>query len=250
MSSSEIKTALIVLSYNGLDTTKMFMSHFDANTNQDDVLLIMIDNGSSDGSAEYLSSESQQRSNMIFVANSSNLGIIDGRNYGYAIYSALSDKPEYLMFLDNDQYVQKDWLTQHHAVLKESKAAVVGVEAWLMNNRFYPVQQAKRPSDPWTYVGCGGMLMSGKVPDTLGMFDSKFNPAYFEDPDFCFRIMENEWRIAWNYKAKVVHMAHQTLGKNNKKMEIFRTSYGHFCDKWKHNRVRPQRQEPLPCLRS
>jgi GT2 family glycosyltransferase len=242
-------TALVVLSYNGLETTRRFMEHFDANTNQDDVLLVFVDNGSSDGSAEYLEEQSRKRNNMVYSASDTNLGVIGGRNHGFDIYKTLQNKPEYIMFLDNDQYVQHGWLDQHHAVLKGTNAAVVGVEAWLMNERHYPVRQAKRPNDPWTYVGCGGMLMKGSIPEKLGMFDDRFNPAYFEDPDFNFRVMEDGGRPAWNFKARIVHLPHQTLGKNSKKMEIFKDSYMKFCDKWGKKRFRPRRQDLIEALR-
>lgn len=243
------KTALVVLSYNGINTTKLFLKNIDDNTDQNNIVLIMIDNGSSDGSAEYLDQEAKNRPNMVFYSSPINLGVIGGRNYGYRIYESLQKKPEYLMFLDNDQYVQPGWLEQHHAVLKDTKATVVGVEAWLMNNKFYPVQQCKRPSDPWTYVGCGGMLMLGEVFNRFGMFDERFNPAYFEDPDFCFKILESEGRLAWNYKAKIIHMPHQTLGKNSKKMEIFRKSYAEFCSKWKNKSFKTQRQDVVDSLK-
>lgn len=250
MGTGDIRTALVVLSHNGIETTKRFMQHLDANTDQDNLLLIMIDNGSDDGSAEYLAEEAEKRANMVYSASVTNMGVIGGRNYGFDLYKNLSDKPEYLMFLDNDQYVQEGWLEQHHSVLKGTRARVVGVEAWLMNSRFYPVQQAKRPNDPWTYVGCGGMLMRGELPERLGMFDERFNPAYFEDPDFCFRIMDDEGRLAWNYKARIVHLPHQTLGKNSKKMEIFKNSYSEFCTKWAKRKFRPQRQDLVEALKT
>lgn len=246
---SSMRTALVVLSYNGLETNKRFMEHFDSNTNQDDIVLIFIDNGSRDGSAEYLSKEADKRDNMVFVASDANLGVIGGRNYGFDLYKGLEDKPEYLMFLDNDQYVQKGWLEQHHAVLKETEASVVGAEAWLMTRYFRPTAIAKKPNDPWTYIGCGGMLMKGELPERLGLFDSRFNPAYFEDPDFCFRIIQDGGTLAWNYKAKIIHLPHQTLGRNSNKMKIFNNSYAKFKEKWRMKKFPQKRQFLVEALR-
>ena len=92
--------------------------------------------------------------------------------------------------------------------------------------------------------------MRGELPERLGMFDERFNPAYFEDPDFCFRIMDDEGRLAWNYKARIVHLPHQTLGKNSKKMEIFKNSYSEFCTKWAKRKFRPQRQDLVEALKT
>ena len=249
MQSESIRTALIVLSYNGIETTKLFMQNLDKNTDQNNIFLIMIDNGSSDGSAEYLTEENKNRNNMVYVSSTSNLGVIGGRNYAFNMYKNLPNKPEYLMILDNDQYVQRGWLEHHHSVLQETKSTVVGVEAWLMNSRFYPIRRATRPNDPWTYIGCGGMLMRGEVPERLGLFDDRFNPAYFEDPDYCFRIMDDGGKLAWNYKSRIIHFPHQTLGKNSKKIDIFKNSYTEFCSKWKNRNFRPQHQVLVDSLK-
>lgn len=243
------KTALIVLSHNAIDVTRRFMKCIDDFTNDSDIHLIMIDNGSQDGSEQYLAEEARSRTNMTYESLRSNLGVIGGRNHGFEIYKNMDNRPEYVMFLDNDQYVQDGWLSQHHQVLKETEASVVGVEAWLLNDRFFPIKQAKRPSDVWSYVGCGGMLMKGEIPEKLGMFDTIFNPAYFEDPDFCFRVMDSGGKLAWNFNAHMVHMAHQTLGKNSKRMQIFQASHSKFSKKWKGRRFRPQRQHLVPSLR-
>lgn len=244
------KTALIMLSYNGIETTKRFIDHLYKNTCEDDIFLIAIDNGSTDGSAEYLKKISEEKDNVIFFASPDNLGVIGGRNHGFEMYKKLENKPKYLMFLDNDQYVQEGWFEQHHAVLRESRASVVGVEAWMMNGRHFPVRMAKKPNDPFTYVGCGGMLMLGSVPEKIGMFDIVYNPAYFEDPDFCFRIIEDGGRLAWNYKARIVHLPHQTLGKNSRKMTYFNDSYKNFSKKWRTKTFRVQRQCLLNSLRT
>ncbi len=225
------RTAIIVLSYNGLDVTKKFLKHLYANTER--FLLIMIDNGSTDGSAEYLKKFAEEKGNVIFHASDENLFIIGGRNYGYEIYENLYDKPDYLMFLDNDQFVQEGWLQQHHDVMEQSKAQIVGVEGWLLNYRMMPVKQCTHPNDPWSYVGCGGMMMERAVPESIGMFDEQFNPFYFEDPDICFRAVDAGFKLAWNYKAKLIHLPHQTLGNHPKKRESFLSSLEKFRNKYK-----------------
>ena len=178
------RTAIIVLSYNGLDITKKFLKDLYANT--ENFLLIIIDNGSTDGSADYLGSFAAKRDNVVFEASDTNLGVINGRNHGFQMYLGLEDKPEYVCFLDNDQFVQKGWLEHHHAVLEQSGCDIVGVEAWLLDKNLKPVEQCKRFGGPWSYIGCGGMLMKAAIPEKIGLFDQQFNPCYFEDPDFCY----------------------------------------------------------------
>jgi len=238
-------TAIIVLSYNGLEVTKKFLKHLYANT--DNFVLLMIDNGSTDGSVEYLS-DFCNKYNAVFIANDKNLGVIDGRNQGYKIYSSLPDRPSCFCFLDNDQFVNSGWLDHHYDVMNQSEADLVGVEAWLMNSSFRPVKQCKNTRDPWTYVGCGGMLIKEIVAETIGMFDPQFNPCYFEDPDYCFRAIDAGFNIAWNSKAKLIHLPHQTLGKNSNRMKHFQISHAKFLDKWRKKRRRPLRQRLVESL--
>lgn len=241
------KTAILVLSYNGIEVTKKFFNHLYKET--DNFLVIMVDNGSTDGSVEYLSDLASQKDNFIFTASDKNLGVINGRNYAYDIYKTLEQRPPYLIFLDNDQFVQTGWLDHHFEVMQQSRAQMVGVEAWLMNGGFSPIRQCKNVSDPWTYIGCGGTLMDAEVPAKIGMFDPQFNPCYFEDPDFCFRAMEAGYKLAWNSKARITHLAHQTLGKRGDRMIHFKNSHRKLCDKWRGKKFRPQRQQFVLALR-
>lgn len=241
------KTAIVVLSYNGLETTKKFLNDLYANTS--DFLLIMVDNGSTDGSAKYIGKFAAKKDNMVFVANDTNLGVINGRNYGFQLFLGLENKPEYICFLDNDQFVQKGWLDHHHTVLEQSECDIVGVEAWLLDKKLWPVEQCKRFGGPWSYIGCGGMLMKSAIPEKIGLFDPQFNPCYFEDPDFCFRALESGYKLAWNYKPKLIHMAHQTLGKNPNRIANLKSSYAKFFAKWNGKRFREMRQFPIPILK-
>lgn len=242
------KTAIIVLSHNGLDVTKRFLHALYKYTQN--FHLVMIDNASSDGTPAYLTEFSKLQTNMTLVLNDTNLGVIGGRNQGYGIYAALPDKPPYFVFLDNDQFVQPRWLDLHHAAMTEGRYDLIGVEAWLLNRSFWPVKNCKKPGEPFSYVGCGGMMIKASVADAIGMFDPQFNPCYFEDPDFCFRARQASFKIGWNYKARVIHLPHQTLGKNAKRWQHLKSSHTKFREKWRGTRMIPLFQVKLESLES
>lgn len=117
--------AIIVLSYNGLNVTKKFLN--DLYNNTENFSIIMIDNGSTDGTKEYLLDFAKNHHNMLLTLNENNAGVINGRNQGYAIYKTMNNKPDLFMFLDNDQYVQKGWLEQHYDVMEHGAFDIVGV---------------------------------------------------------------------------------------------------------------------------
>lgn len=246
-SMSHPTTAILVLSYNGLAVTQKFLVHLYKHT--ENFKLLMVDNGSTDGTVEYLTSFAKEHSNMTFIANPTNLGVINGRNFSYEQYLKMEDKPGYLCFLDNDQFVESGWLEHHFQVMEESEADLIGVEAWLLSSSFWPIEKCKRVSEPWSYVGCGGMLMSSRVTDAIGMFDPQFNPCYFEDPDFCYRAADAGFKLAWNSKAKLIHLPHQTLGKNPDRLKNLRESHRKFAEKWKGRRKREWLQFQVQALR-
>lgn len=240
-------TMILVLNYNGLEITKRFLKHMYAFT--ENFRLLIVDNGSTDGSVEFLDKFSASHDNVIFFANDSNLGVINGRNYSYELFTKLTDKTDYLCFLDNDQFVQEGWLDHHFEVLEQSHADIVGVEAWLMNSTWRPLKRCKTTGEAWTYIGCGGMLMKSSVPASIGLFDPQFNPCYFEDPDFCLRAVDAGYKISWNSRAKLIHIPHQTLGKNSRRMFHFQESHRKFIEKWKRRKPRTFRQFQVDALK-
>lgn len=239
-------TAIVVLSHNNVEITKKFLELLFKRTK--DFYLIMIDNGSTDSTVSYLESKvyaNEENPSMILVYNQQNLGVIGGRNQGYALYSTLESVPEYLCFLDNDQFVRDGWLEQHHEFMQKGKYDVVGADAWLMNTLYKPVHNCKNPGEPFSYVGCGGMMVKKAVLDKIGLFDEQFNPAYFEDPDFNFRVRQSGFNVGWNFAAKIDHLPHQTLGKSKDRMVYFKQSYERFVKKWQWITMNPIRQNPI-----
>lgn len=242
---SKTDVAIVILSYNTLEITKKCLELLFKRT--DNFYPIIIDNGSTDGTVEYLQSNAffdGKNISHTIVLNSENLGVIGGRNQGYAIYQTLENQPEYICFLDNDQFVREGWLDQFFDFMKKGNYDVGGCEAWLMDSNFMPKINCKRVQDPFTYLSGCGLFINKRVLDSIGLFDEQFNPAYFEDPDFIFRCRKNGFKIGWNINAKIDHLPHQTLGKNKNKMQIFTNSFNKFKEKWKGVSM-PSMRQPI-----
>ncbi len=86
--------------YNGLQHIKICLESIRRNTPEAHEIIV-VDNGSTDGSHEYLRSQQD----IILVENSGNVGAPGARNQ----FLALS-RGEYIVFLDNDTIVTKDWI--------------------------------------------------------------------------------------------------------------------------------------------
>jgi len=200
-------TSIVVLTYNNLAINSRFVDaikKFTANYE-----LIVVDNGSTDGTIEYLES---LKDNIILIKNGKNLGIPKARNIGLnkSVY-------DYLICLDNDQIVRENWLVELHNEM-ENDCDFVGVEAWKVNQDYAPIVRhvCRKPGMIIDYVGAGGCLMKRSVLEDIGIYDERFSPAYYEDVEICFRAKERGYKIGWCDKPIINHLEHSTLIKGQK----------------------------------
>lgn len=200
-------TSIVVLTYNNLSINRRFINAIKKYT--ENYELIVVDNGSTDGTVEYLKSLG---SDIIFINNRKNLGIITGRNIGLKRANY-----DYLICLDNDQIVGEGWLEYLHSEMNNGYD-FVGVEAWQVNDSYLPIKRHTHrvPGMRIDYVGAGGCLMKRKVLDDIGIYDERFSPAYFEDVELCFRAKSKGYKIGWCDRKIILHLEHSTLIKGQK----------------------------------
>jgi GT2 family glycosyltransferase len=173
---------------------------------------IVVDNASSDGSAEMVESDFP---NTVLIRNSDNKGYADGNNQ--AMRAA---KGDYILLLNSDAIVQKDTLA--HALLfmrSHPNASVLGARQLSKDGS---TQSSLRSfPDPWPvfweYIGFSKLfpnskrfgayrmtyfdynhqsevdqpmgtflLMTRAAFDKVGLFDSQF-PIFFNEVDWCYR---------------------------------------------------------------
>lgn len=241
--------AIVVLAHNGMKITQEFLHFLFANTPDSSFCLFMIDNASSDGTQELLIKTLANKKNSMLVLSQKNLGVAGGRNLGHKICEELGQPYEYMMFLDNDQYLLSGWLQQYMAIM-EHDYDVVGVEAWQMTPIFFPAKKITNLSESFSYVGGGGEVIRKEVFNKIGVLDEQFSPAYYEDPDFAFRAYDAGLKIGWNIKARIHHVGHQTLGKNTQlKQQMFTSSWKKFRQKWGNRKPPNIFQADLPEFR-
>jgi len=237
---SHPQTDIICLVHNALEVTKGFVKHLYNNT--ENFRLILVDNGSGPVTQKYL--EECANIGAVVIRSDINLGVIKGRNLG-----AKSVIADYFLNIDNDQYVQKNWLEYLFQLMNQGHD-IVGKEAWCLvppsqggnviikgiqyNRTYYPHKKCTKKTDKFTYIGCGGMLIKKTIYDEIGLFDEQFSPAYFEDPDFCFRAIQSGFSLGWQNDCSIEHLAHQTINSQSlfQKNKQFLKSWKLFQEKW------------------
>lgn len=189
--------------------------------------ITVIDNGSTDGSAEFIKEKLSDSIDLII--NEKNLGFGKGNNQG--IQESLACGADYTLILNNDTTVAPNMLSElMFAISNKPQIGIAGPvihygdkpdQIWFMGLRFirefYVIQlkpQLRPPLDRVEEVdfvsGCG-MLVSRDVWETIGLFDPEFF-MYYEDLDLCIRARRAGFRLVTATRAKMWHYGSVSSG--------------------------------------
>ncbi|MEO0650928.1 MAG: glycosyltransferase family 2 protein, partial [Planctomycetota bacterium] len=212
------RVAIVILNFNGLHHLQgCFDSLRALNYPEDRVEVVMIDNGSSDGSVEALR---EQWPWVRTIANEQNVGFSRGCNQG----AEEAADAELLVFLNNDMRVEPDWLRElvGPVVRGECVAATAKMLSWDGKRldsagggvNFHGIGIAKGyklPPGPEfdvptrTLFACGGaMAVRADAFRELGGFDEEFF-AYYEDVDLGWRMWVAGYEVHYAPRAVCYH---------------------------------------------
>lgn len=175
--------SIIVLNWNRLHYTKQTIESIIKETTMRHEL-IFVDNGSADGTREYLS-DMQTKTNaetVKLVFNSKNLGVAGGRNSG--LVQATGD---YLVTIDDDILVPKEWdLLMAEACDKIPKLGITGVNVEPIR---FPVKEINgarvRPKNG--NLGGACLCLPRRVFKTIGYYNY-FSTYGHEDAAMYYRL--------------------------------------------------------------
>jgi GT2 family glycosyltransferase len=218
--------------------------------------IVVVDNGSGDGSAEYLAS---QGSNLTLLALPTNVGFAAACNQGIA--SALCDPAcDFVFLLNNDALIQPGALAALTTTARCcSNAGILGpkVHCWDEPARLW-YAAAERPGLlkwlPNVYIGhidrgqfdapCqttfvfgAAMLIRRSVFERIGLFDQQFF-LYMEDIDFCLRARSAGFVALFVPHAHVWHVGGAST-RHNRAIRHYHLarSFAHFLQKNAASRV-------------
>ncbi|MGE5798458.1 MAG: glycosyltransferase family 2 protein [Ignavibacteria bacterium] len=215
--------AIVVLNFNKKnDILDCLRSIF--NLEYPEIEVIVVDNGSTDGSSEAIKSEYPD---VHLVESKKNLGVAGGRNVGIK-YADQNFNYKYLLFLDDDIVVDKKALTEMVcSFYKDKNIGIVapkclmsktpgvigyagGMSVNLFSGKITNIGGGEKDEGQFDKPGfissCGGLcLISRELINQVGIFDEKFNPYGWEDVDLSLRARQKGFKIFYNHKAVIYH---------------------------------------------
>ena len=224
--------------------------------------VIVWDNGSTDGTQEFLRGCSAEDSALRWFRSEENLGFVGGNNA-----AAEHARGEYLVFLNNDTEPRAGWLEALlEAMEADDRVGAVGAKLIYPDGRLqeaggivfrdasgWNYGRLQDPRDPRynfprevDYCSAACLLTRATLFKELGGFDVRYAPAYYEDTDYCFALRERGFRVMYEPRCEIVHHEGATAGQDLKQgLKQYQVVNGKkFAEKWNSALQRQSRPSP------
>lgn len=215
-SVGEPELSVILVLYNRVELTLQCLRALSAEL-PESAEVILVDNASTDATGSLL----QRITGAKILRNGENLHFLRAANQGARVASG-----KYLLFLNNDTLLLPGSLASALQTIRPSNdIGAVGGKLVYFNGTLQEAGSIAwsdgsclgygRGDDPFAaaymferdvdYVSGAFLLTSRSEFLTLNGFDEVYDPAYYEDSDYCLRLQERGLRVVYDPSAVVVH---------------------------------------------
>ena len=253
--SLEISISVIIVNWNTKDILQNCLDSIYQTIDNLTCEIIVVDNASSDGSAEMLRERYPQ---VIKIYNQVNKGFGAANNQAFAVM-----KGKYALLLNTDAILTSGAATKLYSFAKTHLQAAI-VCGQLLNAdgkkqnsvasfptlltlaantslleyllpRYYPSKRYKysAPIEVDSAIGAC-MIINRKALDEVGFFDERYF-FFFEETDLAYAFYRKGWSVYHVPDAFIYHQQGQSIGHNiGSRIEFYRSRY-QFLRKW-HSR--------------
>ena len=243
------KSATVVIpNWNGRDLLAKYLpSVIEALIHNPDNEIIVVDNASADGSAEFLR---EHFPSVKVLALDRNLGFGGGSNAGFR-----AARNDIVVLLNSDMRVQPDFLAPLLQPFNDEKVFAVSCQIYFTDpnkireetgltqgwweNGGLRVRHRDDPAItgayPCFYGGGGSCAFDRRKFLELGGFDELLSPFYLEDTDIGYLAWKRGWKVLYQPRSVVFHEHRGTIGKRFSQAQIDRVlkkNFILFC--WKN----------------
>jgi len=229
--------SIIIVNWNGLSQMKECLESL-SKINYKNYEVIISDNGSNDGSLEYLNKIKNRFPKLVVVENGENLGYAEGNNVGYE-----KAKGELILLLNNDTIITSGFLkplvdtllsnkniggVQPKILSYPKKEIIDSVGSYFISSGFLYHEGHNRKdkgkydtnTEIFTMKGACMLFRREVIEKVGGIFDPDYF-AYFEETDLCQRIWIAGYKVVYTSKSKIYHKGGETAKKLNSAFVLY-----------------------------
>jgi len=233
-----VRASIVITTWNHLwHTVRCLESLFNNTEGIKACEIIVVDNGSTDGTVPYLE----------FLAQQGKIRLIKvtGTNYAQAINAgikAASKENPYIVLLNNDTWVQTDdelennwlrgWLVFSLYVMDcEPSIGILAPMTNMVGNneQFFTSPLNCKPfvtMQERVHFVC--VVLRRAMIDKIGLIDEGFN-FWFTDDEYCFRARKAGWRIGVNLGSFIYHLGDITAKTIHTKNTKYQEDKERYC---------------------
>lgn len=222
ITSNFMDLSVIILSFNTKELLLNCLKSIFKQTKGIKYEVIVVDNGSVDGSPALVKKLAKSHKNLVLLKNSENLGFASGNNLGIE-----KAKGDYIMLLNSDTILKDNSLKKLvNFSQRHPKIGIVGPRLlnkdgthqpstspfltlpklflWLVTgDRFLYRSPSKTLSVDWVMGAV--FLVKKEVIDQVGLLDENFF-MYVEEMEWCYRAKQAGWQVWFYPGAEVFHL--------------------------------------------
>lgn len=218
--------SVVIPNWNGRDLLEKYLpSVVAALADHPDNEVVVVDNGSNDGSAEFVR---RNFPSVTLVALAENLGFGGGSNAGFR-----AAKNDVVVLLNSDMRVERDFLGPLLEGFTDEKVFAVScqiffsdperlreetglTQGWWQDGGLrvrHRIDNGITDVYPCFYGGGGSCAFDRRKFLELGGFDHLLAPFYLEDTDLGYMAWKRGWKVLYQPRSVVYHEHRGTIGK-------------------------------------
>lgn len=243
------KVAIIILTWNGIDYTKSCLESIKNHGIPKNTEIIVVDNGSSDGTVAYLQSQRWIKT----ILNGKNLGFTAGNNVAL---NTLQPKTDAILLNNDVEIIDATWVEKlHRTVYRSSSYGIAGCRIRRVHGDMFQHGGTYMPDILFQGIQIGGgekdinqynrdvvvegvvfacAYIKSEVLQKIGALDEDYF-AYYEDTDYCLKAKAAGFDSVMCGSLTVLHHENVSTGINKVNFsDLYLQSKKIFLSKWKN----------------
>lgn len=243
------RVSFVILSYDLLDYTKLCIESIRATVPREACEIVVIDNGSKDGSVEWL----RYQDDIVLLENEENVGFPKGCNQGIAVSSANAD----VMLLNNDTILPANaifWLrmglyensqngtagsvSNYVGNLQMVADGIQGEDNLIKYGEENNIPMKNALENKLFLIGFA-LLIRREIIELVGGLDERFSPGNSEDEDYGLQVLCAGYKNVLCKNSFIFHFGSKSFGKNRDAYQnILQINRAKLNSKWGFETVR------------